>query len=90
VAFDCGKLTKSNNKLKLRINLRDRNVDLLDPHLHAGIQLHQVGHFGVQTDVGAQVLDGQFNAAYVQFRDVEVDIWRRAGGGCAGARACTG
>jgi hypothetical protein len=61
----CGyaKLTKSNNKLKLRINLRDRNVDLFNPHLHAGIQLHQVGDFSVQADIGAQVLHGQFDAA---------------------------
>jgi hypothetical protein len=84
------RLTKSNNKLKLRIDLRDRNVDLFDPHLHAGIQLHQVGDFGVQADIGAQVFDGQFDAADVQFRDVEVDIWWCAGCRGTGARARAG
>jgi hypothetical protein len=79
-------LTKSDHQFYLCIYLRDGNVDFLDCNLHASVQLHQVGNFGVQVQVGAQFLDGQFDAADVQLRDIEVHIWCSARGCCTCAR----
>lgn len=64
------KLTKSHNELDLSIDFSNSNVDLLDAHLHSGVQLDQIGDFGVQVDVGFQFVDGQFDAADVQLGDV--------------------
>jgi hypothetical protein len=64
------KLTKSHNKLDFSIDFGNSNIDFLHAHLHTGIQLDQVGDFGVQVDVGFQFVDGQFDAADVQLGDV--------------------
>lgn len=79
------KPTKSHNKLDFSIDFGDSDVDLVDRHLHTSIELHQVRDLCIQVEIGFQFLDGQFDAANVKFRNVEVDVWRCARSSCAGA-----
>jgi hypothetical protein len=81
----CVTHTKSNHQLDLSIDFRDRNVNFLDSNLYTGVELDEVCDFGVQVDVGFQVLDRQFDATDMEFGHVEVDIWWCAGRRCAGS-----
>lgn len=83
-------LTKSHNKLDFSVDFGNGDVDLVDRHLHASIELHQVRDLCVQVEIGLQFLDGQFDATNVKFGNIEIDIRRRAGGGCTltRGRAC--
>ena len=66
----CATHTKSDHKLNLSVDFRDRDVNFLDSNLYTGVELDEVGDFGVQVDVGFQFVDGQFDAADVQLGDV--------------------
>jgi hypothetical protein len=75
--------TKSDHQLDLSVHFGDRDVDLLDSNLYTGVELDEVCDFGVQVDVGLEILDRQFDATDVEFGYVQVDIWWCTGCRCA-------
>lgn len=52
-------LAKTDNELKLSLDISNGDVDLLNAHLHASIDGHQRGDFCGEVDLSLQVIDIQ-------------------------------
>lgn len=54
---DLDEMAQAHDELQVDVHVGDRDVDLLDRDLHARVDLHETGDFGVQVDVGLELLD---------------------------------
>lgn len=68
-------MAQTYDKLQVGVDVRNGDVDLLHGDLHTRVDSHETSNFGIQIDVGLQLLDIEFDASNVQFRDVQVHIW---------------
>lgn len=55
---DVDQVAETDDELQLSFHVCDREIDLLDSDLHAGVELNQIGDFGVQVDIGLEILNG--------------------------------
>lgn len=64
-------VTQSHDQLEININIGNGDIDLVNSNLDTSIDLNQTSHFCVEVKIGPELLDVQFDPAYMQFRDAE-------------------